>query len=124
VFLFLLQFFLPYRDLCPIWCDAVVEEPPYEVTETGWGEFDVEIKIFFVDPIEKPLVLQHTLRLFHPDGAPLTVDRPVVSENYDELIFQDPTEQFYRRLISGTVKRVESHLTPYCTVLGLIVFCL
>ena len=34
---------------------AVVLKPPYEVTETGWGEFEVIIKIYFNDPTERPV---------------------------------------------------------------------
>lgn len=34
---------------------SVVVKPPYEVTETGWGEFEVIIKIYFTDPNEKPV---------------------------------------------------------------------
>ena len=33
----------------------VVSKPPYEVTETGWGEFEVVIKIYFEDPNERPV---------------------------------------------------------------------
>lgn len=33
----------------------VVMKPPYEISETGWGEFEVVIKIFFADPAEKPV---------------------------------------------------------------------
>jgi len=32
----------------------VVYKPPYEVKETGWGEFDIQIKIYFNDLTEKP----------------------------------------------------------------------
>ena len=28
---------------------------PYEVSETGWGEFEIVIKIHFHDPNEKPV---------------------------------------------------------------------
>lgn len=35
----------------------VVNKPPFEVTETGWGEFEVIIKIYFVDPTERPVRL-------------------------------------------------------------------
>lgn len=31
----------------------VVTKPPYEITETGWGEFEIIIKIFFIDPNER-----------------------------------------------------------------------
>lgn len=33
----------------------VVTKPPYEITETGWGEFEIIIKIFFIDPNERPV---------------------------------------------------------------------
>ena len=35
----------------------MVLKPPYEVTETGWGEFEVIIKIYFSDPNERPVSL-------------------------------------------------------------------
>jgi YEATS domain-containing protein 4 len=47
------------------------DKPPYEVTETGWGEFEIQVKIFFVpEANEKPLTFVHHLKL-HP--WPLTV---------------------------------------------------
>lgn len=33
----------------------VLNKPPYEISETGWGEFEITVKIFFVDPNEKPV---------------------------------------------------------------------
>lgn len=30
--------------------NRIVMKPPYEVSETGWGEFEVVIKIYFHDP--------------------------------------------------------------------------
>ncbi len=33
----------------------MITRPPYEVNETGWGEFEIIIKVFFVDPSEKPV---------------------------------------------------------------------
>ena len=45
-----------------------VESPPFEVTETGWGEFEVQIKLYFVpEAAEKPQTLWHFLKL-HPFG--------------------------------------------------------
>lgn len=35
--------------------NRVLTKPPYEVTETGWGEFEIVIKIFFHDPNERPV---------------------------------------------------------------------
>lgn len=37
-------------------------KPPYEITETGWGEFEIIIKIFFIDPNERSVsILSVTL---------------------------------------------------------------
>ncbi|KAF1592925.1 UNVERIFIED_CONTAM: hypothetical protein FQV16_0017124, partial [Eudyptes robustus] len=43
-----------------------IEAPPFEVEETGWGEFEAGIKLFFVDPNEKPVNAVYYLRLFSP----------------------------------------------------------
>ncbi|XP_037075697.1 LOW QUALITY PROTEIN: YEATS domain-containing protein 4-like [Pollicipes pollicipes] len=73
----------------------VVSKPPYEVTETGWGEFEVVIKIYFEDPNERPVTLYHVLKLFPSSGAPAPVvvgpAKTLVCEYYDEIIFQDPS---------------------------------
>lgn len=51
------------------------DRPPYQVTETGWGEFEVQIKIFWVtESAEKPLQTFHYLKL-HP-WNPLPVPAP------------------------------------------------
>ncbi len=80
-------------------CNRVVSKPPYEVSESGWGEFEIQIKIFFHDAAaEKPIVFYHPLKLFptSPSGESLPSTttamvqgkKTVVSEYYDELIFQ------------------------------------
>lgn len=30
--------------------------PPFEVSESGWGEFEIAIKIFFQDTSERPVI--------------------------------------------------------------------
>lgn len=71
--------------------------PPFEVKETGWGEFEVIIKIYFVDPNERPVTIYHHLKLFEHDqnnpGGPPKIDKTktIVSEHYDEIVFQDPS---------------------------------
>lgn len=76
-----------------------IEIPPFEVTETGWGEFDIQIKIFFVqEASEKPVILYHRLKL-HPYGPDAEKTKaeggPVTSYQYDELVFNEPTETMY-----------------------------
>ncbi|KAG6465855.1 hypothetical protein O3G_MSEX015442 [Manduca sexta] len=75
--------------------NRIVTKPPYELMETGWGEFEIVIKIYFHDPNERPVTLYHILKLFQSpvsDGAPPTVGRALVSESYEEIVFQEPTQ--------------------------------
>lgn len=45
---------------------AVCEKPPYQVSETGWGEFTVHIKVTFIPEAgEKAITLQHPIKLHH-----------------------------------------------------------
>lgn len=43
-----------------------VEKFPFEINQTGWGEFEIGIKIHFIDPAEKPVDFIHFLKLY-PD---------------------------------------------------------
>lgn len=43
-----------------------VEKFPFEIHQTGWGEFDIGIKIYFVDPAERAAEVIHGLKL-HPE---------------------------------------------------------
>ncbi|KAI8331232.1 yeats-domain-containing protein [Chlamydoabsidia padenii] len=76
-----------------------VDQPPFELTETGWGEFEIAIKVHFhLATSEKSVILYHHLRL-HPyeddvNGQPWPKDKPVSSLIYDELVFNEPTEAF------------------------------
>lgn len=88
-----------------------IEEPPFEVTETGWGEFEIGIKIFFISEAnEKNINLYHHLKLHpYPGLKPSDVvtgsndedtgqdENGVVSSiQYDEIVFNEPTEQLFQ----------------------------
>ena len=83
-----------------------IEAPaPFEVTETGWGEFEVAIKMFFPSEAnEKPNSIYHQLKL-HPFGEDKEAAKErgdsVVSQNYDEIVFNEPVEAFFDVLTSG-----------------------
>lgn len=82
-----------------------IEQPPFEVSETGWGEFEIQIKLYFVpESTEKPQTLWHSLKL-HPYGNDIEGKRErrekVTSQNYEEVIFNEPVEQFYDILTGG-----------------------
>lgn len=85
-----------------------IEAPgPFEVTETGWGEFEVTIKLFFAPEAgEKAQSIYHQLKLHHygedkeaREAAKARGD-PVVSQQYEEIIFNEPSEAFYEILTS------------------------
>jgi YEATS domain-containing protein 4 len=82
----------------------VLEKFPFEVSESGWGEFEINIKVFFMDPTEKPVDFYHILKLYPTPGTdPKLLDpkKPVVSEHYDEIIFNAPHEEFYNLMIEN-----------------------
>eukprot|EP01066_Platyproteum_vivax_P003067 Platyproteum_vivax@DN13966_c0_g1_i1.p1 len=78
-------------------CDS----PPYQVEECGWGEFDLLVTVHFVDSWEKPVEMYHSLRLYPPNGISPPMNQPVVNEIYDELVFQNPRDDFYEKLVQG-----------------------
>ena len=53
----------------------VIEEPPFEVSESGWGEFEIAMTLHFhSDVCDKPLSLYHHLKLYPEDeSGPLTM---------------------------------------------------
>ncbi|KAJ9523244.1 hypothetical protein QJQ45_024022 [Haematococcus lacustris] len=107
--------------------NRLVDHQPFEVTEHGWGEFDIVIHVMFTpDSSENEVILYHKLKLYE-DGEQVsfTADthtspttpaavfttcsipgsrqdpkRPVVSETLEELVFYEPRADFYQRLVS------------------------
>ncbi|KAG5882716.1 hypothetical protein JTB14_020560 [Gonioctena quinquepunctata] len=83
--------------------NRIVVKPPYEISETGWGEFEIVIKIHFHDPNERPVTMYHILKLFHSGSTQdigIEQNQGLVSESYDEIVFQDPTQLMHHLLIN------------------------
>ncbi|XP_020538788.1 transcription initiation factor TFIID subunit 14b isoform X2 [Jatropha curcas] len=80
----------------------VVESPPFELSEAGWGEFEIAITLYFhSDVCDKPLNLYHHLKLYPEDeSGPMSTKKPVVVESYDEIVFPEPSEGFFARVQS------------------------
>ncbi|KAF6036914.1 Gas41 [Bugula neritina] len=78
--------------------NRVVTKPPYEVTETGWGEFEVVIKIHFQDPNERPVTIYYPLKLFHTESTAVLGKKHLVNEVYDELVFHEPSAMMHQCL--------------------------
>lgn len=92
--------------------NRILTKPPYEVTETGWGEFEVVIKLYFHDPTERPVTLYHILKLFQSpivEGEVLPQDtkKGLVSESYEEIVFQEPTQLMQHHLNSTKPNTVD-----------------
>ncbi|KAI9654385.1 MAG: NuA4 histone H4 acetyltransferase complex and the SWR1 complex subunit [Bathelium mastoideum] len=80
-----------------------VESPPFEIHETGWGGFQVEIRLFFVpEAAEKPQWRSHLLQLEPYGGeaeqAAQRARNLVVSEWCEIVDFNEPVEPFFARL--------------------------
>ncbi|KAH8329069.1 hypothetical protein KR074_003369 [Drosophila pseudoananassae] len=103
--------------------NRIVVKPPYEITETGWGEFEVVIKIYFNDQSERPVTCYHILKLFQSpvvDGeltSSTTMDtkKGLVSESYEEIVFQEPTQimQHYLLLSEQSANGMLPHDTDF-----------
>lgn len=93
-----------------------VVDMPFEISEYGWGEFDIVIRVFFQDATEKVVEFFHPLRLFAENSSEPS-KKPVVSEFYDEIVFQDPSEKLLKCLKTTPhgqgIKFKGSVLAPY-----------
>ncbi|PHU20619.1 Transcription initiation factor TFIID subunit 14 [Capsicum chinense] len=94
----------------------VVDNPPFELSESGWGEFEIVITLHFhSDVCNKPLHLYHHLKLYPEDeSGPLSTKKPVVVESYDEIVFSEPSEALLTRVQNHPAVNVprQLHLPP------------
>lgn len=100
----------------------LIEKPPYQVTETGWGEFEIIIKIHFhlgpdLGLNEKNFQIFHGLKLhpYNPQTDHSNALNTTVAANgdvhlvlYDELVFSEPTELTFEYLTKYPV-----NMLPY-----------
>lgn len=87
-----------------------VTKPPFYMHEVGWGQFPINIKLYFADPSCKPVETVKDLILF--DDMNPTTKRPIVTEEYNELVFVDPTPYMLKLLTTSP----ESAATPQISV--------
>ena len=103
---------------------AEVTAPPYQVCETGWGGFDICIDIQMRDPALPVMRLTHYLKLYSdgagPSSSQSAADRPVVSEQFDELVFNAlPSDPALRAaLLRGPAGDAPPY--PYAEHMGLV----
>ncbi|OIV94840.1 hypothetical protein TanjilG_22037 [Lupinus angustifolius] len=80
----------------------VIESPPFELSECGWGEFEIHITLFLQnDACDKQLDLYHHLKLYPEDeSGPQSTKKPVVVESYNEIVFPEPSDGFLARVLN------------------------
>ena len=85
-------------ELDPSFPDPIVTvtRHPFEMHEVGWGQFPISIKLYFKDAMCKPVEAVKDLVLF--DDMNPTTKRPIVTEDYNELVFVDPSLTMLRLL--------------------------
>ena len=86
--------------------------PPYEITETGWGEFDIAFKIYFKEKT-KPVDYWHYINLY-PAKNNLKIDeRTVLVECFDVMVFPKPKKNFRALLESGKSSKINRFRTDF-----------
>lgn len=91
--------------------ENVAPGDPFEVHETGWGEFEITIKLYYPpESLEKPQTLYHHLTL-HPYGTEEDKEqqrlaKQITSWQYEEQLFNEPYEQFFD-IMTSPVERVK-----------------
>eukprot|EP00041_Stephanoeca_diplocostata_P007356 m.103105 g.103105 ORF g.103105 m.103105 type:complete len:173 (-) comp16838_c0_seq4:964-1482(-) len=108
--------------------NRTVDKAPYSVTESGWGEFEIQIKIHWVDPREKPVSFYHLLKLY-PNDTTLAKENSIISEFYDEIVFPNASSAMHQAIEafnssgSGWSFHLFSFLWDHGITTGKIIFC-
>jgi YEATS domain-containing protein 4 len=80
-----------------------LDNPPYEVSETGWGGFNYDVRLFFrPESTEKPQYRTHYLQLepFGKDAEKQQKEGLVRAEALEEVNFNEPVDIFAHMLTS------------------------
>ncbi|ERE81660.1 protein ENL-like protein [Cricetulus griseus] len=85
----------------------VCKDPPYKVEESGYAGFILPIEVYFKNK-EEPKKVRFDYDLFlHLEGHP-----PVNHLRCEKLTFNNPTEDFRRKLLKAGGVYVSKHLHP------------
>ncbi|CRG93391.1 gas41 homologue, putative [Plasmodium gallinaceum] len=90
-----------------IYPKRVYTQPPYEVNEIGWGEFYLQVKIYFADSTLPPVNIMHFVKLNTDSDS--THCPCVVNETYEEIIFKNPTIGLYNKILQSNSTKVAPH---------------
>lgn len=73
---------------------TVIKEPPYQITETGFGSFTMVIEVHFRNKAE-PKNLKFDYDLI------IDLGRPISKLRRERLIFKNPNPEFMKKLFKG-----------------------
>lgn len=85
---------------------VAIEAPgPFELTETGYGEFNVEMRLYFPpESGEKAVYREHYLQLsaYGTDEQKVAMEKAnkFVAEKLDIIEFNEPSQEFFKTLTS------------------------
>ena len=86
---------------------------PFELYESGWGQFDIIITIYLIDETAKPIEFVHPLKLYPTQThASMSTKKPVVSESYEEIIFVNPKPHIREILLNPPFRPQSSIQIP------------
>ncbi|XP_022258556.1 protein AF-9-like isoform X2 [Limulus polyphemus] len=72
----------------------VIKEPPYQVSESGYAGFNMLIDVHFRNK-EEPKKVEFEYDLY------LRLEGPVANTRGEKLTFQNPTEEFRKKLLKA-----------------------
>lgn len=85
-----------------------VKSPPYELYESGWGEFDIKITIYLHDPSLRPIEHVHGLKLYpFNQNQTQSTKKPIISETYDEIIIVNPKMEYFPKIVNEVYTKKE-----------------
>jgi YEATS domain-containing protein 4 len=73
--------------------------PPFEVTEKGWGEFEIAVHVHFHDAREEPVQFIHQLRLYEDVNVAPHPKRLVAVERVEDIIFSAQISPDFRAVL-------------------------
>ena len=92
-------------------CVSVKKNPPYEVTEKGYGGFTVEVEVFFRTKVDTRKV-QFSYNLF----LTMTNNPPCRFSRNEKVLFEEPSPDFRSKLLEGGAVSVK-HRLIVCQIL-------
>jgi YEATS domain-containing protein 1/3 len=77
-----------------MFCETVIKEPPYQVSESGYAGFELPVEVYFKNR-EEPKKICFDYDLY------LRLDDAVSNTRREKLTFQNPSNDFKKKLLKA-----------------------